>query len=47
MAYLKNNNLEGLPQLEELPNAITLSKTVAMLKYVVYFQEKHRVYTEK
>ena len=42
MAYLKNNNLEGLPKLEELPNDITLSETVAMWKYVVYFQEKQK-----
>ena len=41
-AHLENNNLERPPQLEELPDDITLAETVATWKYVVHFQEKQK-----
>ena len=41
-AHLENNNLEGPPQLGELPDDITLAETVATWKYVVHFQEKQK-----
>jgi hypothetical protein len=40
--HLERNNLDVLPELEELPGDITLAQTAATWKYIVHFQAKQR-----